>query len=208
MANEERLIDANALKVKAFPDPDSGEGLVYVQDIDEAPTVDAVEVVRCKDCIHWCDCKVKLADGTYRDYLPGEAFGDVTIDIGINVCSHCTLHGYEDSSGSWSGQDLMIFAQGEKVEQVAEWKVWENDTPQCTSCGMWMPFARYRRGNGTNARYITNFCPNCGKKMTAMPMCVSCIYGNGKWKDDGICFACREQVWIPGKPHRQDGNEK
>lgn len=47
---EKRLIDANALKVKAFPDPDSGEGLVYVQDIDEAPTVDAVEVVRCKDC--------------------------------------------------------------------------------------------------------------------------------------------------------------
>ena len=49
---EKRLIDANALKVKAFPDPDSGEGLVYVQDIDEAPTVDAVEVVRCKDCGH------------------------------------------------------------------------------------------------------------------------------------------------------------
>lgn len=50
MANKKRLIDANALKVKAFPDPDSGEGLVYVQDIDEAPTVDAVEVVRCREC--------------------------------------------------------------------------------------------------------------------------------------------------------------
>ena len=47
---EKRLIDANALKVKAFADPDSGEGFVYVQDIDEAQTVDAVEVVRCKDC--------------------------------------------------------------------------------------------------------------------------------------------------------------
>lgn len=45
-----RLIDANALKVKAFADPDSGEGIVYVQDIDEAPTVDAVEVVRCWKC--------------------------------------------------------------------------------------------------------------------------------------------------------------
>ena len=91
---------------------------------------------------------------------------------------------------------------------MAEWRVYEADTPQCTHCGMWMPFARYRRGQGTNARKITDFCPSCGKKMTAMPMCGSCAYGNGEWKDDGICFACREQVWIPGKPHRQVGNEK
>ena len=91
---------------------------------------------------------------------------------------------------------------------MAEWKVWEDDTPQCTSCGMWMPFARYHRGRGTNARMITDFCPNCGKKMTAMPMCKSCTYGGGKWKDDGICFACREQVWIPGKPHTQAFNKQ
>lgn len=91
---------------------------------------------------------------------------------------------------------------------MAEWIVFECDTPQCSHCGMWMPFTRYRRGQGTNARSITDFCPNCGKKMTAMPMCASCVYGNGKWKDDGICFACREQVWTPGKPHRQAGNEK
>lgn len=50
---EKRLIDANALKVKAFADPDSGEGIVYVQDIDKAPTVDAVEVVRCHECKKW-----------------------------------------------------------------------------------------------------------------------------------------------------------
>ena len=97
---------------------------------------------------------------------------------------------------------------GKKVLTMAEWRVYEADTPQCTSCGMWMPFARYRRGQGINARKITDFCPNCGKKMTAMPMCGSCAYGNGEWKDDGICFACREQVWIPGKPHRQVYNEK
>lgn len=41
-----RLIYADDLKEKAFPDPDSGEGMVYVQDVDEAPTVDAAEVVR------------------------------------------------------------------------------------------------------------------------------------------------------------------
>lgn len=39
-----RLIDADELKKKAFSDPDttmSGEALVYVQDIDEAPTIEA-----------------------------------------------------------------------------------------------------------------------------------------------------------------------
>lgn len=40
-----RLIEADALKAKAHADPDSGEGFVWVQDIDEAPTVDAVPVV-------------------------------------------------------------------------------------------------------------------------------------------------------------------
>lgn len=39
-----RLIDGDKLKEKATADPDTGEGIVYVQDIDEAPAVDAVEV--------------------------------------------------------------------------------------------------------------------------------------------------------------------
>lgn len=50
---EPKLIDAIDLKKKAFADPDSGEGIVYVQDIDEAHSVDAVPVVRCKDCKQW-----------------------------------------------------------------------------------------------------------------------------------------------------------
>lgn len=39
-----RLIDTDELKGKAFADPDDGEYFVYCQDIDEAPTVDAVPV--------------------------------------------------------------------------------------------------------------------------------------------------------------------
>lgn len=90
---------------------------------------------------------------------------------------------------------------------MAEWRVYDADTPQCTSCGMWMPFARYRRGQGTNAREITDYCPHCGRRMTAMPMCGDCKYGKGAWKENGICYACRGQVWIPGAPHRKAGEE-
>ena len=43
-----RLIDADELKGNAIADPDDGEHFVYCQDIDEAPIVDAVHVVRCR----------------------------------------------------------------------------------------------------------------------------------------------------------------
>lgn len=90
---------------------------------------------------------------------------------------------------------------------MGAWILLEADTPQCSHCGMWMPFERYRRKTGANARRITDFCPSCGEKMTAMPMCGDCTYGHGEWKDDGICFACREQIWVPGKAHRRVGEE-
>ena len=48
-----RLIDADELKGKAFADPGDGEHFVYCQDIDEAPTVDAVPVVRYGECIYF-----------------------------------------------------------------------------------------------------------------------------------------------------------
>ena len=49
-----RLIDADALKKKAFRYAIHGELLpetVYAGDIDKAPTVDAVPVVRCENCV-------------------------------------------------------------------------------------------------------------------------------------------------------------
>lgn len=39
-----RLIDADSLKLNAWPERYTGEGIVYVEDIDNAPTVEAVEV--------------------------------------------------------------------------------------------------------------------------------------------------------------------
>ena len=56
-----RLIDADSLKEKAplRHGYDFQGVFVKVQDIDTAPTVDAVEVVRCNDCKYRdgaCDC--------------------------------------------------------------------------------------------------------------------------------------------------------
>lgn len=56
---EVRLLDANALREKAEVIIDENYDdhvVVYAEDIDNAPTIDAVPVVRCKDCIgkaHW-----------------------------------------------------------------------------------------------------------------------------------------------------------
>ena len=64
MENEKRLIDANALRDRLKDEQNDGEpindygvgywnGLTMAQSITMAfPTVDAVEVVRCKDCKH------------------------------------------------------------------------------------------------------------------------------------------------------------
>ena len=48
MANEKRLIDANALRKVFINEECNCEMFPWA--VDNAPTVDAVEVVRCKDC--------------------------------------------------------------------------------------------------------------------------------------------------------------
>ena len=62
-----RLIDADVLKTKAIScetselyDSPVFFKAVCTKEIDEAPTIDAVEVVRCRDCKHrysdsWCE---------------------------------------------------------------------------------------------------------------------------------------------------------
>ena len=75
MATEKRLIDANALlacfeaeyKQSTYPYFHMDE---IADEIIKAPTVDAVEVVRCKDCEMtrqykgglWCDCNEFYVD--------------------------------------------------------------------------------------------------------------------------------------------------
>ena len=50
-SSEKRLIDANALIKEA--NTDGAYGYVDAKQIADAPTIDAVEVVRCRDCKHW-----------------------------------------------------------------------------------------------------------------------------------------------------------
>ena len=50
MADEKRLIDANALIKEA--NAEGAYGYVDIKQIADAPTIDAVEVVRCRECKH------------------------------------------------------------------------------------------------------------------------------------------------------------
>ena len=61
-----RLIDANTLIKEACAE--GAYGYVDAFQITNAPTVDAVEVVRCRDCKHW------HKETLFCDYMPyGEA---------------------------------------------------------------------------------------------------------------------------------------
>ena len=64
-----RLIDADEMRngwIDGINEPIYCANDV-LDDIDEQPTVDAVEVVRCKDCIWYHKAHIKCNDGTEKD---------------------------------------------------------------------------------------------------------------------------------------------
>lgn len=73
------------------------------------PAADVVEVVRCKDCIHFQPCFVMTEDGDRRPYTEGEIKKGkmVTGDIGINCGSRCERFGYweENKIPVWYSED-------------------------------------------------------------------------------------------------------
>ena len=84
MATEKRLIDANALKIHRMHNAGANHPLdvAYRKDIDNAPTVDAVEVVHarnlradspslfeCSEC-GWSDCDTYTGDTAEYNYCP------------------------------------------------------------------------------------------------------------------------------------------
>lgn len=64
-----RLIDADALKRRAITVRFFGKDIMMVStsEIDDAPTIDAVEVVRCKDCRHKVHCHETVAHTRIHD---------------------------------------------------------------------------------------------------------------------------------------------
>lgn len=66
-SNEKRLIDANALIKEA--NADGAYGYVDAKQIADAPTMDAVEVVRCRECKHRYteNCPMYFHDSYWHD---------------------------------------------------------------------------------------------------------------------------------------------
>ena len=76
-ASEKRLIDANALIKEAYAD--GAYGYVDAKQIADAPTVDAVPVVRCRDCKHWKPSGSKA----------GNSFSDMEYIGGCKFTNYC-----------------------------------------------------------------------------------------------------------------------
>lgn len=121
MANEKRLIDANALSRRLFPiamnlakEYGSIGGAVsgVIGHIYDEPTVDAVEVVRCRDCIR---CRYVEEDGAkvpsnwnQKPMINADrirAMSDEELEEGIRRLSlgyepwcdrHCKMNGDDD----------------------------------------------------------------------------------------------------------------
>lgn len=119
-----RLIDADALmKVirehdyplrSHFNSTDNGMFTIGVQQaVDDAPTIDAVRVVRCKDCVWFEPKHILHNDGTVT-YVAEDA-ESVTIDVGINCQATCRRYSYiKNLFVSDSGNDYC--SRGEKMD--------------------------------------------------------------------------------------------
>lgn len=63
-----RLIDAEKLERKEFYGNEYCFDYVDAEDIDNAPTVDAVEVVRCRDCQKFKTYGCRMVASGYDDF--------------------------------------------------------------------------------------------------------------------------------------------
>ena len=72
-----RLIDADALMDEA--NSDGAYGYVDAKQISESPTVDAIPVVRCRECVHWKPIGSKA----------GNSFSDMEYIGGCEFTKYC-----------------------------------------------------------------------------------------------------------------------
>lgn len=85
-----RLIDANAIKFTLQSEPGGWGGepqyIATKEDIAKMPTVDAVEVVRCKDCKKWNKQTGACAEFTSHRLPTGGRIAFMTREV--DFCSH------------------------------------------------------------------------------------------------------------------------
>ena len=85
MENEKRLIDAKAGKkvFSTIAQPAEYKGVIHmvvpISEIDKLPTVDAVPVVRCRECMHWKPTGSKA----------GNSFSDMEYIGGCEFTNYC-----------------------------------------------------------------------------------------------------------------------
>lgn len=94
---KQRLIDANRLIKKAYRSGMWNRStqafdlfVVDAEDVEDAPTIDAVEVVRCKDCKHRgivTECPMCYTEDSYDDDY-GYDYWDVDKTVDDGFC-HC-----------------------------------------------------------------------------------------------------------------------
>lgn len=98
-----------------------------------SPTVDAVPVVRCRECKFWMPEHIERDDSSIMLYeqLPWMEPGMVPIEFGVNVGSYCTLcenvitHGFRDGNPSldctrlWRREDDYC-SRGQRRDQSAD----------------------------------------------------------------------------------------
>ena len=80
-----RLIDGDLLMKTVFNDvvlvdgEVKGVGLILAETVDKAPTIDAVPVVRCRECVHWKPTGSKA----------GNSFSDMEYIGGCEFTKYC-----------------------------------------------------------------------------------------------------------------------
>ena len=131
-----RLIDADALKETIKNERFSGWGNCLVE-IDNAPTVDAVPVVRCKDCRWWCTdcmpkefgwCDAKMNRSTDEDWYCADGGKTMSKDrlISANALENEVCHGCQYEHNKYENCIDCALAQVPTVDAVpvkhGEWK--------------------------------------------------------------------------------------
>ena len=81
-----RYIDVDKLRETSSVWMDGNVLVMSVQDVDNAPTVDVVEVVRCKDCKYWNEREMECNN----DYVATDNEGGASFSLNFYLDDFCS----------------------------------------------------------------------------------------------------------------------